>query len=417
MAATPADSSLESEVERLSEQLSHSYEELALVYGISARMTVDRDPHAFLAETLQELAGVTASCGAGLYVWDEKLGQREQIWLGRPNFNETDLHRLNECLKAILLELGNGCATDSDGFFFLSNELATHPLLAWLAPHGRQLLAVPLCRGGTTAGCVFVIDKDVAPDMFGVYNEGAYTSIDRKLVAGVATHTAIFLENRRLFADTEDLMMGLLHAMVAAVDAKDAYTRGHSVRVALFAKRLAEELGHDPDYCQRIYLSGLLHDVGKIGVDDAVIRKPGKLDDEEFHQIKQHPEIGYRILKSVPKIADVLPGVLYHHEKVNGRGYPHGLVGEAIPELGRIMCIADSFDAMTSSRTYRTAMPLVAALAEVKNCAGTQFDAAMAEAFCRIPESEFVALIAFEREGKPPLTMLRAMPAPVKRVA
>ncbi len=396
------------ELEQLSEQLAQQYEETALVARLNQQMTVDGDADGFLNAALDAIAEVAVVRGAGIVTWDaSRLGDPAVYTFGEPALTPGELDRLRSFLHN-RLTTETGCEAAAEGAFFRTNDVAADPDLAWLAPRGRQLLAVPLRRGGSSAGALFVIDKDVPEAIFGTFNDGAFTSIDRKLLASVALQLAMFLENRRLFVDAERLMMGLLHALVAAVDAKDAYTRGHSVRVALFARRLAEAAGCEGDYCDRVYLSGLLHDVGKIGVDDAVIRKPGKLTDEEFAQIKRHPEIGYKILERVPKIEDVLPGVLSHHEKYNGRGYPHGLAGEDIPLLGRIMCVADSFDAMTSSRTYRSAMPLVKALQEVRDCAGTQFDPALAEAFCTIPEMEFQTLIAMEREGRPPLLRLAA---------
>ena len=130
-------------------------------------------------------------------------------------------------------------------------------------------------------------------------------------------------------------------------------------------------------------MAGLLHDVGKIGVPEAVLQKPGRLTDEEFEQIKQHPAIGAKILRDIKQIEDIIPGVLYHHERYDGKGYPDGLAGEDIPLMGRIICLADCFDAMTTSRTYRKALPLEVAMAEIRRCAGTQFDPRLAEVFLR----------------------------------
>src|SRR6185503_20535017 len=125
-------------------------------------------------------------------------------------------------------------------------------------------------------------------------------------------------------------------------------------------------------FVDRIYMAAILHDVGKIGVPEAVLQKTGKLSPEEFEQIKKHPEMGARILGDIKQLQDIIPGVLHHHERYDGKGYPHGLSGEGIPLLGRIICVADCFDAMTSSRTYRKAMPLEVALPEMRRCAGTQ---------------------------------------------
>ncbi len=128
-------------------------------------------------------------------------------------------------------------------------------------------------------------------------------------------------------------------------------------------------------------MAGLLHDVGKIGVPEAVLQKTGRLTTEEFEQIKKHPEIGARILQDIKQIEDIIPGVLHHHERYDGKGYPAGLAGENIPLMGRIICLADCFDAMTSSRTYRKALPLEVALTEIRRCSGTQFDPRLAEVF------------------------------------
>jgi len=133
-------------------------------------------------------------------------------------------------------------------------------------------------------------------------------------------------------------------------------------------------------------MAGLLHDVGKIGVPEAVLQKAGRLDPEEFEQIKKHPEIGARILRDIKQVEDIIPGVLYHHERYDGKGYPSGKAGDGIPLFGRIICLADCFDAMTSSRTYRKALPLEVALTEIRRCSGTQFDPTLTDHFLRIGE-------------------------------
>jgi putative nucleotidyltransferase with HDIG domain len=168
------------------------------------------------------------------------------------------------------------------------------------------------------------------------------------------------------------------------VDAKDAYTCGHSERVAMLSRLLAERAGLAEPAIERVYMGGLLHDVGKIGVPESVLQKTGRLTPEEFEQMKKHPEIGARILTDIKQIRDIIPGVLRHHERYDGRGYPGGLAGEDIPLMGRIICLADGFDAMTSNRTYRRALPLEVALMEIRRCSGTQFDPRLAQAFLEI---------------------------------
>jgi putative nucleotidyltransferase with HDIG domain len=176
----------------------------------------------------------------------------------------------------------------------------------------------------------------------------------------------------------------MVRALTSAIDAKDPYTCGHSERVAKNAVRLATELGCDAQSVDTIYLAGLLHDIGKIGIDDQVLRKPGKLTEAEYEHIKLHTRIGHRILNDIPRLDDVLPIVLHHHEQWNGQGYPDKLAGEKIPVLARIMAVADSFDAMSSDRPYRRGMPDEKLDAIFREGAGQQWDARVIEAFFRI---------------------------------
>jgi HD-GYP domain-containing protein (c-di-GMP phosphodiesterase class II) len=181
----------------------------------------------------------------------------------------------------------------------------------------------------------------------------------------------------------KDLLVGLTRSLTAAIDAKDAYTYGHSERVARAAVELGRELGLQEDELSDIYIAGLLHDIGKIGVRDDVLTKRGPLTDEEFKHIQQHPVIGHRILADVHAISHLLPGVLYHHERYDGRGYPEGLKGDGIPLLARILAVADSFDAMNTSRPYRTAMPPARVDEILRQGSGTQWDPLVIDAYIR----------------------------------
>lgn len=173
-------------------------------------------------------------------------------------------------------------------------------------------------------------------------------------------------------------------ALAEAVDAKDHYTRGHSQRVAEYARKLAEAISDDSGFIDLVYLTGTLHDVGKIGVPDAALSKPGRLTDEEFDAIKLHPVLGVKIVEKIPQLRDTLPGIRNHHERWDGRGYPDKISGDQIPLLGRILAVADTFDAMTSDRPYRKGMDQTVALEEIARCAGTQFDPELAAKFVEI---------------------------------
>jgi putative nucleotidyltransferase with HDIG domain len=186
-----------------------------------------------------------------------------------------------------------------------------------------------------------------------------------------------------------------VRALAEAIDAKDPYTRGHSERVAIYATRIARALDCDGRFIERIYLAGLLHDVGKIGVRDAVIGKPGPLTPEEYDEMKQHPEIGARILEPVSFLWDLVPCVRHHHEWYDGsdRGYPDRLHGDLIPFPSRIILVADTIEAMTSDRPYRKALPFSRVVTEIEEFSGTQFDPTVADAFLRIAEREGSALL------------------------
>lgn len=176
-------------------------------------------------------------------------------------------------------------------------------------------------------------------------------------------------------------------ALANAIDAKDKYTRGHSARVAALSRQIAAESGYSDKDCKLAYFAALLHDVGKIGVRDDIINKTGKLTDEEFEQIKLHPVLGNQILTSIRQSPSLSVGAHWHHERYDGSGYPDGLAGENIPEIARIIAVADAYDAMTSNRSYRHRLPEEVVKQELKNGMGKQFDPGFAEIMLRLIES------------------------------
>jgi putative two-component system response regulator len=173
-------------------------------------------------------------------------------------------------------------------------------------------------------------------------------------------------------------------ALAYALEAKDVYTSGHSQRVTEISVAIAEHLGLPKESIEKIRLAGLVHDIGKIGVRESVLNKPGSLSDNEFKHVRLHSQAGERILKPIVDDEEILKAVRHHHERYDGTGYPDGLKGEQIPQLARIIAVADTFDAMTSERPYRKALTEEAACAEVERCRGTQFDPGAADAFLEI---------------------------------
>jgi HD-GYP domain-containing protein (c-di-GMP phosphodiesterase class II) len=194
-----------------------------------------------------------------------------------------------------------------------------------------------------------------------------------------------------------------MKAIASLIDAKDGYTHKHSERVSAFGVRLARHLGFDAEGRGVVELSGLLHDVGKIGVPDAILNKPGKLTDEEFTQMKLHPVHGARILSQIQsnKVVSILPGVKYHHERWDGKGYPEGLKGEEIPLLGRVLGVADFLDALSSDRSYRKGLSLDEALSMVKDLEGKAFDPVVVKAAVELHAIGELALPATPNPGMP----------------
>jgi len=375
------------DIDSLSQQLGETYEELNLVYKLSAHMTVTQDSRSFLDEALSELQQVVGIQWAAMQMTDadERL-DRLRGALITAGEADCELSLLEKIGRILLDRFGRSNPTIIDDLQQL--DIPGLPEIA------ERMLIVPIVLEGKPIALLFGADK---------VDGSSLSSVDAKLVTSTAQNMAIFLENTMLYEDMQDMFMGTLHSLVSSIDAKDTYTCGHSERVAWLSRQLAEAAGLDPYTVERVYLSGLVHDVGKIGVPEAVLSKPGKLTDEEFDMIKAHPEIGARILKDIRQMQDLLPGVLHHHERYDGRGYPHKIAGQDIPLFGRLICLADSFDAMSSTRTYRQAMPLEKVLAEVERCAGTQFDPELAKVFVKLDFKPYQQMVHEHQKRRSPL--------------
>ncbi|MBD3271118.1 MAG: GAF domain-containing protein, partial [Elusimicrobia bacterium] len=211
---------------------------------------------------------------------------------------------------------------------------------------------------------------------------------DLRLLTILADQAAITLENSDLYENLQQFYLEMVQTLARTIDAKDAYTHEHADRARYYARAVAKELSLPEQIVRHVEYAALMHDIGKIGIEKTILHKPGKLTTEEMEIIKKHPAIGNKIIAPVAFLAPVAPMVLYHQEWFNGQGYPDGLAGEEIPLGARIVAIIDAFDAMTSDRPYRKALPQEKALAELKAYAGTQFDPRVVDAFIKVIERE-----------------------------
>jgi HD-GYP domain-containing protein (c-di-GMP phosphodiesterase class II) len=236
------------------------------------------------------------------------------------------------------------------------------------------------------AGWLIAVNKRAAGGPPGPEGRGPFRLTDAAVLTPFAALLELHGRASRRYRDLKELLVGLTRSLTAALDAKDTYTFGHSERVARIAVELGRELGLPEDELSDIYLAGLLHDIGKIGVRDSVLRKAEPLTPEEVEELRKHVVVGHSILSDLRQVRNLLPGVLHHHERVDGTGYPSGLAGEAIPLLARVLAVADAYDAMSTRRPYREAMPWRQVEATLEAGAGTQWDARVIDAFRRCRE-------------------------------
>jgi HD-GYP domain-containing protein (c-di-GMP phosphodiesterase class II) len=244
----------------------------------------------------------------------------------------------------------------------------------------RSLMSVPMVREGKSIGAIQAVNKR---------NGALFTHDDLDLFRSIADSAALSVENARLFQELHASYDATLEALTMALDLRDRETEGHSRRVVEYTARLAQQIGLDRNTIDEFRRGALIHDVGKIGVPDAVLHKPGPLDSEERKIIEKHPQAGYEMLLGIPYLSEEIKVVLAHQEKWDGTGYPLGLKGEAIPLGARLFMIADTFDALTSDRPYRKGKPYEVARQIIAEESGRQFDPRAVEAFLAVPPEEW----------------------------
>ncbi|UCC21760.1 MAG: HD-GYP domain-containing protein [Planctomycetota bacterium] len=386
----------EAQIEMVSTELAQTYEELVLLHKLSTNMKVTEPDVNFLQMACDNLTEIISV--EGIAVLLEKAIEDEKRLVLAAGIGLIDIdEQMAAVLKGRLVDEINA------GQEALLDSEVDSPLKYQWPEHIKSIIAVPLWgkskpqnhfsdippsqnkqkeagqvapNGNCVRGLMVAINRIDKPD---------FDSTDVKLFNSVANGCAVFVENGRLFKDLKELFIGALRALTSSIDAKDQYTRGHSERVAFIsrwiAERLAEEESLKEEEIHKIYLAGLLHDIGKMGIDESILRKKDKLTEQEFDHIRAHSSIGASILSEIKQMRDIVPGVLSHHERVDGDGYPNGLVGDQIPLIGKIIGLADSFDAMTSKRVYRNAMTVTETLTEIEKNLGTQFDEKVGRAF------------------------------------
>ena len=375
----------EATIELFSEQLGDSYEVVTALQEIGRSMGALDDPGGIIHDGITEIAS-TLDYNWVACVLDPNHGASKVVEQRIQQAGTTQLAEgeINQVLAHISKNDPMGVA----------DTTAIYPSMINFQDLEPQILVHPIQRNGEQLGVLIAGGKNG--------DDPQVSSHETKLMESISGMLGACIENAELYHRQQLTFIGTVRALSAAIDAKDQYTQGHSERVAMLSEMLTIAVGGSDEDAERIRISGLVHDIGKIGVPEAVLCKPGRLSDAEFDQIKAHPRIGYDILKGIPDLHDILPGVLHHHERWDGNGYPEKLAGENIPRMARIMALADTFDAMSSNRAYRAGLPREKVFAEFRKCAGTQFDPELVEPFLGLDFSVYDKMVS-DHKGQAPI--------------
>ncbi|MCI0332548.1 MAG: HD-GYP domain-containing protein [Planctomycetes bacterium] len=366
----------------ISSHLLMTFEEITLLHRLTEHLSIAKSVTDLCSLSVNWLSDVIPA--KSVAIWFESMG----------DLHEPHTLEHGAAGRALLIAQGD-CPLQQREFGQFMERLGprvpTEPVVlnrgatsspTWFYPEVREIISVPIRDGNRLFGWLLALNHTGVGDV--TNSEAEFGTVEACLMASVATILGIHCGNIALYHEQSEFFSSVVRALTSAIDAKDPYTCGHSDRVARLSVALARQLGCDTNDLNTIYLSGLLHDIGKIGIDDTVLRKPGALTPEEFEHIKTHPDLGCRILDGVKQLDKVLPVVRHHHEAWNGKGYPVGLKEEECPFLARIVAVADSIDAMSSDRPYRKGMSDEKLDGILRDGAGQQWDPKIVDAVFQV---------------------------------
>ena len=370
--------------ERTDGLLSQAEEKLLALYRINSAITTVDDLQALLGSIL-EIVLTIIEADRGVFLLRNPKSEMLEIpvvktsskQFERLSLSSTLIDKVMKRRKAVLIT-----DTHADSQFQEQQSIVSSQI--------RSALCAPILYKDQVLGILYL-------DSLSLVRE--YRVQDLELLAAIAAQIGIVIQNARLYSDLKEYFLETIGSLSAVIEARDPYTQGHTWRVTQYAKELATELGWPPEKLREVEMAGLLHDIGKIGVSDSVLLKPAPLSTGEFEVMKAHTSIGAEIVSHLSFLSFCMPYVRYHQEKFDGSGYPEGLKGEAIPVEGRLLAVADTFDAMTTNRPYRAGMEPELALEELKRCAGSQFDPEMVKSFVRCWEKGRLHEILFTERG------------------
>jgi putative nucleotidyltransferase with HDIG domain len=380
---------LEGEIARVLQDTQEKVRQLEYLTEFSALLNSTLDTSVIREKALQATCKLLACETASLLLVDRKTG--ELYW-------ETALGRVGEELKRTVRLPINGQSiagyVAKTGESLIINDVGNDPRHYKKAGQSssfvsRTMLCVPLRAKGKTIGVLQALNKlSSVPAKPSKHSWPDFQPEDLKLVQTLSHQVAIAVENSRLYTDLRQSFYDTVESLAEEMEKKDRYTGGHTKRVVHFSMCIAKYMKLNSEQVEQIRLGALLHDIGKIGVHDAILKKQAPLNDEEWEVMKEHPELGYDILSRVEGLKDVVGGMRFHHERWDGQGYPMGLKELEIPLIARVISVADTYDAMVSTRPYRKGLPAKTAFDEIVKHRGTQFDPAVVDAFIQAFQHE-----------------------------
>lgn len=338
------------------------YRELSLLYDITEKLGAGLDPREVAQLILHEARPVIRTDNVSLMLINAETGVLEVV----AGLGEESDHKMR-------LRVGEGIAGSValTGKAEIVNDAPSDPRYVYSGRRISSIMCAPLRMKDRIIGVINVSSREPM----------AYSAEDLKVLTSLSLQAAAAVENARLYESLKETFLTVVYTLAETIEKRDPYTGGHTRRVMEYSVAIGQALGLPEADMERLRLASVLHDVGKIGIRDSILLKPGPLDDEEFREIKKHTLYGEEVLKFIKYFREIIPGVRHHHERFDGRGYPDGLKGEEIDPIARIIAVADAFDAMTSDRPYRKGLGREAAFAEIRRNAGTQFDPAVVQAF------------------------------------
>jgi HD-GYP domain-containing protein (c-di-GMP phosphodiesterase class II) len=357
----------ENEVEEITEELTQRFEDIYLYSNIATRIKTLRFSSAMLKDLTEELLGAMRADLA----FARLPNRLEYNTIVTKKEVANKIPQPDAFVDALNEAIHKKAATLKDNYLLVADS-KEKPGFKALHPESFRFLAIKMYHKDNFYGWLGLVSFDV---------KEIFRRSELRLISSMAEQLAMVIANTDMYDDLEVFVINVVKSLVYAIEAKDEYTRGHSERVNRYAMLLATRLRLDEKQRKALHWASMLHDIGKIGIPETILTKQGALTDAEYNFIKAHSKKGCDILKPLEQLSSSLPGILHHHERYDGQGYPHGLKGKDIPILGRIIAVADTFDAITSNRPYRAGKTAKEALEVIGNIAGTQLDPDLADMF------------------------------------